>query len=243
MIELVGLERMLHMYFLAHWFNLSDPALEEVLHELVSMRAFVGIDLGCELVPDETTVCKFRLPLERHDLGRRLFEQVPVLIARDRMGSTANFMLESVSSQEISKVLAPANMVLCTDGGIALAAAARYLEVEHHPINLSAGVLVPGAWHVQNVNVFCSRLHAWMIHFKGVATKYLTNYLGWLTVLDRSTRFSPDPNRCSLPRSVHEFNNITRQMNLYKSIFWRYSGGSVACFFPITDSPFRPFCA
>jgi len=72
----VGLERMLRIYCFEHWFNLSDPAVEEALHESVSMRAFVGIDLGCEPVPDETTVCKFRHLLEAHDLGRGLFEQV-----------------------------------------------------------------------------------------------------------------------------------------------------------------------
>ena len=72
----IGLERMLRMYFLAHWFNLSDPALEEALYESVSMRSFVGIDLGREPVPDETTVCKFRHRLEQHGLGRQLFEQV-----------------------------------------------------------------------------------------------------------------------------------------------------------------------
>jgi IS5 family transposase len=72
----VGLERMLRIYFLAHWFNLSDPAVEEALYESVSMRSFVGIDLGREPVPDETTVCKFRHLLEQHGLGRQLFEQV-----------------------------------------------------------------------------------------------------------------------------------------------------------------------
>jgi IS5 family transposase len=72
----VGLERMLRIYFLQQWFNLSDPAVEEALYESVSMRQFVGIDLGREPVPDETTVCKFRHLLERHELGRRLFEQV-----------------------------------------------------------------------------------------------------------------------------------------------------------------------
>jgi IS5 family transposase len=72
----VGLERMLRIYFIAHWFNLSDPAVEEALYESVSMRSFVGIDLGREPVPDETTVCKFRHLLEQHGLGRRLFEQV-----------------------------------------------------------------------------------------------------------------------------------------------------------------------
>ena len=72
----VGLERMLRIYFLQHWFNLSDPAVEEALYESVSMRSFVGIDLGCEPVPDETTVCKFRHLLETNELGRRLFEEV-----------------------------------------------------------------------------------------------------------------------------------------------------------------------
>jgi IS5 family transposase len=72
----VGLERMLRLYFLQHWFNLSDPGLEEALYESISMRQFVGIDLGREPVPDETTVCKFRHLLEQHDLGRRLFEEV-----------------------------------------------------------------------------------------------------------------------------------------------------------------------
>jgi len=72
----VGLERMLRITFLQHWFNLSDPAVEEALYDSSAMRAFVGIDLGREPVPDETTVCKFRHLLERHELGRALFEQV-----------------------------------------------------------------------------------------------------------------------------------------------------------------------
>src|SRR5882672_9754642 len=72
----VGLERMLRIYFLQHWFNLSDPAVEEALYESVSMRSFAGIDLGREPVPDETTVCKFRHLLEKHDLGKRMFEEI-----------------------------------------------------------------------------------------------------------------------------------------------------------------------
>ena len=72
----VGLEKMLRIYFLQHWFNLSDPAVEEALYDSNAMRAFVSIDLGREPVPDETTVCKFRHLLERHELGRGLFEQV-----------------------------------------------------------------------------------------------------------------------------------------------------------------------
>src|SRR5438477_9079178 len=72
----VGVERMLRIYFLQQWFNLSDPAVEETLYDSGVMRQFAGIDLGCEPVPDETTVCKFRHLLEEHDLGRRLFDEV-----------------------------------------------------------------------------------------------------------------------------------------------------------------------
>ena len=72
----IGLERMLRIYFLQNWFNLSDPAVEEALYDSLSMRNFVGIDLGLEGAPDETTVCKFRHLLEAHDLGKQLFEEV-----------------------------------------------------------------------------------------------------------------------------------------------------------------------
>jgi len=74
----VGLERMLRIHFLQHWFNLSDPAVEEALYDSRAMRHFVGIDLGREPVPDETTVCKFRHLLEAHNLGDQLF----VLVAQ-----------------------------------------------------------------------------------------------------------------------------------------------------------------
>jgi hypothetical protein len=53
---------MLRMYFLQHWFNLSDPAVEEALSDKISMRAFAPIDLGESGVPDETTICKIPLP-------------------------------------------------------------------------------------------------------------------------------------------------------------------------------------
>jgi IS5 family transposase len=72
----VGAERMLRIYFLQQWFNLSDPGVEEALYDSAGMRHFVGIDLGREPVPDETMVCKFRHLLEQHGLGERLFERV-----------------------------------------------------------------------------------------------------------------------------------------------------------------------
>ena len=72
----IGLERMLRLHFLQHWFNLSDPGLEDSLYDSNALRQFAGIDLGREPVPDETTVCKFRHLLERNDLGKQIFERV-----------------------------------------------------------------------------------------------------------------------------------------------------------------------
>jgi hypothetical protein len=54
----VGVDRMLALYFLQHWFNLSDPAVEEALYDFAGDAAFVGIVLRREPVPDETMVCR-----------------------------------------------------------------------------------------------------------------------------------------------------------------------------------------
>ena len=69
----VGIERMLRIYFLQHWFQLSDPGAEEALYDSRALRDFVGIDLGNEPVPDETTILKFRHLMEKHNFGERLF--------------------------------------------------------------------------------------------------------------------------------------------------------------------------
>lgn len=85
----VGLERMLRMYFVQHWFNLADEACEEALVDSTSLRRFVGIDLGCERVPDGTTLLKFRRLIEDKRLGQALFAKVgEVLQARGlKLGS------------------------------------------------------------------------------------------------------------------------------------------------------------
>jgi IS5 family transposase len=75
-----GIERMLRIHFLQHWFELSDTAAEEALYDSRAMRQFVGIDLGQEPVPDETTICKFRHLMERYNLGDELFRLVNVYL-------------------------------------------------------------------------------------------------------------------------------------------------------------------
>ena len=72
----IGLERMLRIHFIQHWFNLADLACEEALYDSASLRRFVGIDLGREPVPDATTLLKFRRLLGANKLGEALFAKV-----------------------------------------------------------------------------------------------------------------------------------------------------------------------
>ncbi len=72
----IGLERMLRMYFLQQWFGLSDEGVEDTIYDSQAFRAFLGIDLGRESVPDATTLLKFRRLLEDNDLARRIFDTV-----------------------------------------------------------------------------------------------------------------------------------------------------------------------
>src|SRR5271156_4439007 len=72
----VGLSIMLRIYFLQHWFNLSDPGAEEGLYDSPALRRFAGVDLGRAAAPDETTILNFRHLLERHDLCGAMLDAV-----------------------------------------------------------------------------------------------------------------------------------------------------------------------
>jgi IS5 family transposase len=81
----VGLERMLRMYLLANWFNLSDEACEDALYDIAAFRDFCRIDLGRERVPDATTLLNFRHLLEKHEIGAALFAKVGELLLANGM--------------------------------------------------------------------------------------------------------------------------------------------------------------
>ena len=76
----MGLEKMLRIYFLQQWYNLSDPAMEEALYDSETMRRFVGIENGQDPIPDESTICLFRHLLEEHRLPDRIFAEVKALL-------------------------------------------------------------------------------------------------------------------------------------------------------------------
>ncbi|CAN7753103.1 IS5 family transposase [Cupriavidus necator] len=76
----IGLERMLRIYFLQQWYGLSDEALEDALYDSMAMRAFAGIDLAVEAVPDAATLLKFRRLLVEHELTRKLFDEIGIML-------------------------------------------------------------------------------------------------------------------------------------------------------------------
>jgi hypothetical protein len=68
----IGIERMLRIYFLQQWFNMSDPQTEDSFYDSAAMRNVAGIDLGNEAAPDETTICKFRHLIENNGLSKMM---------------------------------------------------------------------------------------------------------------------------------------------------------------------------
>ena len=116
-------------------------------------------------------------------------EQIPVLIARDRDRTTLDAVLARADLRSVSAVLTPVidpDAVLCSDGSALYRGFAQQAHLEHHPVNLRAGIrVVNHAFHIQNVNAYDSRLKGWMARFHGVATRYLPTYLGWRRCLER----------------------------------------------------------
>ena len=75
------LESMLRVHLMQNWFALSDPAMEEALYEIASLRAFAHLSLG-EPIPDETTILNFRHLLEANDLAEDILKAVNAHLAR-----------------------------------------------------------------------------------------------------------------------------------------------------------------
>jgi hypothetical protein len=121
-------------------------------------------------------------------------EQVPVLITRDRAGSTRAAILPDRSAEAIDAVIGdvlPEDAVLCTDTWRAFGVVAKNHGLRHEPINFYKGERVRDrTWHIQNANARHSRLKGWIAGFKGVATKYLPNYLAWHHVIDAKPQIS-----------------------------------------------------
>lgn len=116
-------------------------------------------------------------------------EQVCVLVARDRTGQTLEWVTGrgQITKAQLNRVLQPVlatDVLLVSDGNPTYRYFAQDGDISHDAINLSVGIRVKGAVHIQNVNAYHSRLKQWVHRFHGVATHYLDNYLGWFRSLD-----------------------------------------------------------
>ena len=72
-------------YFLQQWFNLSDPQAEDAINDSESMRRFARVELGDDVVPDETTILRFRHLLEQHRLTQAIFDAIAGLLEERRL--------------------------------------------------------------------------------------------------------------------------------------------------------------
>jgi IS5 family transposase len=99
----LGIEKMLRMYLLQCWFNLSDEGIEDAIYDSYALRSFMGINFVAEQVPDATTLLKFRHLLEEHGLGEVLFQAIADTL--DRCG----YMMRGGSIVDATLIQAPSS--------------------------------------------------------------------------------------------------------------------------------------
>ncbi|MEO6436698.1 MAG: IS5 family transposase [Tepidisphaeraceae bacterium] len=99
----LSLERMLRIYFMQQWFNLSDPAAEDALYDSESMRRFAGVELAEDVVPDETSILRFRHLLEQHKLTEAIFVEIRGLL------ESKGLMLKSGTIVDATIIAAPSS--------------------------------------------------------------------------------------------------------------------------------------
>jgi hypothetical protein len=122
-------------------------------------------------------------------------EQVAVIVVRDRHGATTDAVLPALSKASVTPILKPIlshDTLLCTDGAAFYKAAAKAEGFAPQALNVKAGTRVKErVFHIQHVNACRERLKGWMCRFRGVATNYLPNYLGWRRMVDRHSDGPP----------------------------------------------------
>jgi transposase-like protein len=116
------------------------------------------------------------------------FENIPILVARDRHGATLDAVLPQPDAASIkaavSGAITQANRLVC-DGGMPIRAFARRANIRCFVVP-APGKPLPDAphFHINNVNAYHGRFKEWMRRFHGVATKNLPNYLGWRRAIE-----------------------------------------------------------
>ncbi len=89
------LAAMLRIHLMQQWYSLSDPAMEDALIEVPTMRRFAGIDIISDRIPDETTILAFRHLLEKHNLGEQIFETVKAHLKSNGMAMKQGTIIDA----------------------------------------------------------------------------------------------------------------------------------------------------
>ena len=98
-----GVQTMLRIHFMQQWFNLSDPAMEEALHDMPLFRDFAGLGGWDDRLPDESTILRFRHVLEKHKLAERILATVNLLLG------AKGLMLRSGTVVDATLISAPSS--------------------------------------------------------------------------------------------------------------------------------------
>ncbi|MET3443952.1 hypothetical protein ABIC94_004761 [Variovorax paradoxus] len=104
---------MLRIHFLQQWFSLSDPAMEEALHNVPLYREFAGLDGAAVRLPDETTILRFRHLLEAHDLAARMLGAVNDILTSNAPFPTSRMLIRRRLNPTARGSAPPATLVAC----------------------------------------------------------------------------------------------------------------------------------
>jgi transposase, IS5 family len=96
-------EALLRIHFMQQWFTLSDPAMEEALHDVPLFRDFAGLGGWGDRLPDESTILRFRHLLDKHDLAPKIFETVNDVLR------TKGLMLRAGTVVDATLIAAPSS--------------------------------------------------------------------------------------------------------------------------------------
>jgi hypothetical protein len=178
-----------------HWVKLDRPAL---------LNGIVETDETFLLESQKGSRTLDRPPRHRggHAVKRDISSELDcILVARDREGRTVDAVTGrgALKTAQLERDLLPRldrQALLISDGHPAYRAFARKHRIAHDAVNVRAGVRVRRmgslAIHVQNVNAYQQRFKAWLQGFRGVASRYLSNSLGWRSALDGERVTSPE---------------------------------------------------
>ena len=96
-------ESLLRIHFMQQWFTLSDPAMEEALHDVPLFRDFAGLGGWDDRLPDESTILRFRHVLEKNKLAERILATVNLLLG------AKGLMLRSGTVVDATLISAPSS--------------------------------------------------------------------------------------------------------------------------------------